>query len=140
MTEAPISLATLMVPSRTVTMDHPEFSGFSVDLCFLAKEELLKLRSRCITTSWDKKSHEPKEVLNEDKFLVEYSKAIIKGWKGLTFAYLEELLLVDVSAHSPTDELPYTEENARLLMTNGVNFDEWVTSTVGELENFTQTK
>ena len=140
MTDTPISLASLMTSSKTVTIDFPGHKGMTVDLCYLAREELVKLRKRCISSKWNKKTHQPEESLDEEKFLVEYCKAVIKGWSGLKYKYLEELLLVDVSAHSPTDELPYTEENARLLMTNGVNFDEWVTSTVGELENFTQTK
>ena len=58
----------------------------------------------------------------------------------LKYQYLEELLLVDIGELDPDDELPYTQENAELLMKNGTSFDTWVTETVGELENFTQRK
>ena len=47
--ETKISLASLLTPSKTVTVDYPEFEGFTVDLCYLAREELLKLRSKCLT-------------------------------------------------------------------------------------------
>ena len=40
----------------------------------------------------------------------------------------------------PDDELPYTQENAELLMKNANMFDTWVTETVGDLENFTGNK
>ena len=140
MTDTPVSLASLMTPSKTVEIDFPGYTGFSVDLCYLAREELLKLRKRCISTKWNKKTHQPEEDLDEDKFLAEYSKAIIKGWKGLKYRYLEELLLVDISSLDPEDELPYTLENAELLMKNANNFDTWVTETLGDLENFTQAK
>jgi len=140
MSDSPISLASLMTPSKTVSIDFPGYSGMSVDVCYLAREELVKLRKKCVSTKFDKKTRQPEEVLDEEKFLIEYCKAVIKGWKGLKFSYLEELLLVDVSAYDPNDELPYTQENAELLMKNSNVFDTWVTETVGDLENFTGSK
>ena len=140
MSDAPISLASLMTPSKTVTMDFPGYAGMTVDLCFLAREELVKLRKKCVTTKFSKKTRQPEEELDEDKFLVEYCKAVIKGWSGLKYQYLEELLLVDVSALDPNDELVHTQENAELLMRNSSDFDSWVTETVSDLENFTGNK
>ena len=112
----------------------------SVELCYLAREELVKLRKKCITNKFNKKTHQPEEILDEDKFLVEYCKAVIKGWSGLKYRYLEELLLVDVSALDADDVLPHTQENSELLMKNSGVFDTWVTETVSELENFTGNK
>ncbi len=140
MTDTPVSLASLMTPSKTVSVDFPGYSGFSVDLCYLAREELVKLRKRCISTKWNKKTHQPEEDLDEEKFIVEYTKAVIKGWKGLKYRYLEELLLVDVGELDPDDELPWTSDNAELLMKNATSFDTWVTEAVGDLENFTGPK
>ena len=78
--------------------------------------------------------------MDDEKFLVEYTKAVLKGWSGLKYRYLEELLLVDIGELDPDDELPFTQENAELLMKNANSFDTWVTETAGELENFTQRK
>jgi len=136
----PVSLASLMTPSKTVTIDFPGCIGMTVDLCYLAREELLKLRKKCVTTKFSKKTRQPEEELDEERFLTEYCKAVIKGWKGLKFRYLEELLLVDISEQNPEDELAYTQENAELLMKNAGDFDTWVTETVGDLENFTSSK
>jgi hypothetical protein len=135
-----VSLKSLMTPSKTVTIEYPRFKGMTVDLCYLAREELVKLRKRCLSTKWDKKSHQPIEEMDDDKFIVEYCKAVIKGWKGLKYSYLEELLLVDVSALDPEDTLPFTPDNSELLMKNATDFDTWVTETVGDLENFTKNK
>ena len=129
-----------MTPSKTVTLDFPGYSGFAVDVTYLAREELLKLRKKCLTTKFNRKTRQPEEELNEDMFLVEYVKAVIKGWKGLKFRYLEELLLVDVSELDPDDELPFTQDNAELLMKNSGDFDTWVTEVGGDLENFTGNK
>jgi hypothetical protein len=140
MSDTPISLASLMTASKTVAIDFPGYSGMAVSLCYLAREELLKLRKRCVITKFDKKTRQPEETLDEEKFIVEYCKAVIKGWSGLKYRYLEELLLVDISNLDPDDVLPYTQENAELLMKNSNGFDTWVTESVGDLENFTGSK
>ena len=137
MSDTPISLASLMTASKTVAIDFPGYSGMAVSLCYLAREELLKLRKRCVITKFDKKTRQPEETLDEEKFIVEYCKAVIKGWSGLKYRYLEELLLVDISNLDADDELPYTQDNAELLMKNSNTFDTWVTEAVGDLENFT---
>lgn len=135
-----VSLASLMTPSKTVSLDFPGFSGMEVSVCYLAREELLKLRKKCVTTKFNKRSHQPEDVLDEEKFLTEYCSAVIKGWSGFKYKYLEELLLVDISSLDPEDCLEYTQENAELLMKNSSTFDTWITETVGDLENFTGNK
>ena len=120
--------------------DFPGYDGMKVSLCYLAREELLKLRKKCVTTKFSKKTRQPEEILDEDKFLVEYCKSVIKTWSGFKYSYLEELLLVDISGLDPDDELLYTQDNAQLLMKNSNDFDTWVTETVGDLENFTSSK
>ncbi len=140
MSETPVSLASLMTPSKTVSISFPGYEGMKVLLCYLAREELVKLRKKCVTTKFSKKTRQPEEFLEEEKFLKEYCKSVIKGWSGLKYRYLEELLLVDISALDPEDELPFTQENAELLMKNSGDFDTWVTETVSDLENFTGNK
>ena len=136
----PVSLATLMTPSRTVEIDYPGYEGLKFNITYLAREELIKLRKKCVVTKFDKKTRQPVEELNDEKFLVEYTKAIVKGWSGLKYKYLEELLLVDVSSLDPEDTLAYTQEHAELLMKNAGEFDTWITETVGDLANFTKNK
>lgn len=138
--QQPVSLASLLTPSKTVTVDYPTLAGFTVDLCYLAREELIKLRNRCVSQKLNRKTRAFEEQLDEDKFLVEYVKAVIKGWSGLKYSYLEELLLVDISSLNPEDELPFTQENAEILMKNANDFDTWVTEVTGDLENFTKVK
>ena len=136
----PVSLASLMTPSKTVTMDFPGIDGFKVDITYLAREELLKLRNRCLKQKFNKKTRQFEEELNDDRFLTEYVKGVIQTWSGLKYRRLEELLLVDVSHLDPEDELPFSQDNAELLMKNAADFDTWVTETVGNLENFTDSK
>ena len=137
---APVSLATLMTPSKTVSVDFPEMDGFTIDLTYLARDEILKLRNKCLKQKFNKKTRAFEEQLDEDTFLTEYVKAIIKGWNGFKYKYLREMMLVDTASLNEEDELPFTQENAEILMKNSPDFDTWVTETVGDLENFTKTK
>jgi len=139
-TKQPVSLKSLLTPSKTVSIEFPGLDGFNVKLTYLSREELLKLRNRSVKQVLNKKTRAYEEQLDNDKFLTEYCKAIIKGWKGLKYKYLEELLLVDTSTVNPEDELEWNDENAELLMKNSSDFDNWVSETVGELENFTKVK
>jgi len=135
-----VSLRELLTPSKTVSIDYPEFLGFSVDLCYLAREELIKLRARCLSQKLNRKTRGFEEVLDDEKFLTEYTKAVIKGWKGLKIKYLQKMVLIDSSSMDEESELPYTQENAELLMQNSNGFDQWVTEVTQDLENFTMLK
>ena len=139
-TTQPVSLATLLTPSKTVSVDYPEFEGFEVQLTYLAREELMKLRNRTLKQKFNKKTRAFEEQMDDDLFLTEYVKAVIKGWKGLKYEYVSQLLLIDTSTINLQDELRFTQENAELLMKNSADFDTWVTEVVGDLENFTKDK
>ena len=135
-----ISLKSLMKPSMTVSIDFPGMNGFSVDLCYLAREELLALRKKCVSKKFNRSTHQAEEIIDDDKFLTEYVKGVIKGWTGLKLSYLEELLLVDTEGMDRDKELPYSLEEAEILMKNSTSFDTWVSESLGDLENFTKNK
>ena len=135
-----VSLGSLLTPSKTVTLDYPEFPGFTVDLCYLSRESLLKLRSKCLTSKFNRKTRAFDEQIDDEKFLTQYTKEVIKGWKGLKFKYLDKMLLVDLKGQNLEDELEFSTEDAEILMKNAPDFDTWVTEAVGDLENFSQSK
>ena len=135
-----VSLASLLTPSKTITMEYPGIEGFSVQITYLAREELLKVRNKCLKQKFNKKTRQFEDELDDDRFLTEYVKGVIKGWSGLKYANLGELLLVDISAYNPEDELIYSQDNAEVLMKNSPDFDTWITEVTGDLENFTESK
>ena len=135
-----VSLASLLTPSKTLTMDYPDIEGWTVELTYLAREELMKVRNRCLKQKFNKKTRAFEEVLDEDLFLTNYVASVIQSWKGLKYKALKDLLLVDLGEVDPEAELEYSQENAEVLMKNSPHFDTWVTECVGELENFTSNK
>lgn len=136
-----VSLKSLMTPTKTVEFDYPGCDGFKVKLCYLAREELMRLRTRCVSQEFNKKTRGYEEKMDDDKFLVEYTKAVIKGWTGFQLGYAKNMLLLgDLTPDQETQELEFSQENVEVLMKNSGDFDTWVTEQVGELENFTQSK
>ena len=131
-----MNLSELMVDTKSAWVEHPAYEGFEVELVNLSRPELTALRKRCITTKFDKATRKPVEELNEEKFIAEFTKATIKNWKGFKLKYLEDFMLVDLSNVDPEQELEYSHDNAKLLVTNSAEFDTWVNDTVFDLDNF----
>jgi hypothetical protein len=125
-----------MINTKSAWVDYPVYSGFEVEVVNLSRPELTALRKRCITTKFDKKTRQPVEELNEDKFISEFTKATIKNWKGFKLKYLEDFMLVDLSDVDAEADLPYSLENAELLIKNSTEFDTWVNDVVFDLANF----
>ena len=131
-----MELKKLMVDSKSTWVDFPGLPGFSVEVVNLSRKELSLLRKRCTTQKFDRKTRQPIEQLDEDKFVEEFSKSSIKGWKGLTLENLETLILIDISGQDPKAEVDYTLENAELLVANSSEFDTWLNEVVFDLDNF----
>lgn len=132
------SLQSLLTPSKTVEVDFPDMEGFKVSIAFLSREELLKLRKSCITTKFDRKSRQPIEEMNDELFLKNYVSSVVKGWTGLKFKFLQELMLIETDGINLEDELEYSEENALVLMKNSAEFDGLITDVTSDLSNFTK--
>ena len=136
-----VSLKSLMTPSKTVEFDYPGCEGMKVSLCYLAREELLKLRSRCVQQVFNKKTRSYEEKMDDDTFLTEYTKSVIQNWKGFKLGFAKNMLLLgDMTPADEEKELEFTQENVEVLMRNSQDFDTWVTEMVGDLENFSQSK
>jgi len=131
-----MDLKKLMVDTKAVWVDFPGMSGFSVEVANLSRKELNGLRKRCTGQKFDRKTRAVVETLDEDKFVVEFSAAVLKNWKGLTMEHLEMLLLVDYGDVDSQQELPYTADNAETLVSSSTEFDNWLNEVVFDLDNF----
>lgn len=125
-----------MVDTKAVWIDFPGLKGFEVEVANLSRKELNGLRKKCTTTKFDRKTRQAVEELDEEKFVTEFSRSVIKNWKGLTLEHLETLLLVDIEGQDPKKELEFTEENAETLVSSSSEFDTWLNEVVFDLDNF----
>ena len=131
-----MELKSLLVDSKTAWVDFPGMDGFEVELANLSRKELVNLRKRCTTNKFDRKTRMFNEELDEAKFVTEFSGATVKSWKGLKLKYLEDLILVDLKGQDKESEMPYSKENAEVLVENSSEFDNWLNEVVFDLENF----
>jgi len=129
-----LSLKSILVSTKEVEVEYPGMEGFVLNLSFLSREELGKIRKKATKTEF--KNRQPVETLNDELFLQLYVDSCIKGWKGLKFEYLEQLAPVNISDQKSDDFLGYSRENALYLMKASANFDTFVSETVTELANF----
>ena len=131
-----MKLTDLMVDTKSAWIDFPGCPGFQVEVANLARKELVALRKRCVSQKFDRKTRQMVEELDEDKFVVEFSRATIKGWKGLKLKYLEDLILVNLNDQDLELELEYDEEQAQVMVQNSTEFDNWINEVVFDLANF----
>jgi len=132
-------LSELLTSSKTASVEFPGFPDFVVELTYLSRDEMLKLRKKAVSMKINRRTRQPEEELNEEIFLKEYIKAVVKNWTGLKLSYLSQLLPIDDSKVTDENaELPFSLDNAELLMQNSGDFDTWITETVGDLANFTK--
>tara|TARA_E500000318_G_scaffold59081_1_gene54834 strand:- start:117 stop:566 length:450 start_codon:yes stop_codon:yes gene_type:complete len=131
-----MELKNLLVDIKTAWVEFPGLDGFEVELANLSRKELLSLRKKCTSNKFNRKTRAFEEVMDDDKFVKEFSQATVKGWKGLKLKYLEDLILVNLDGQDLESEMAYTVDNALILVENSGEFDNWLNEVVFDLENF----
>ena len=131
-----MELKNLLVDVKTAWVEFPGLDGFEVELANLSRKELLNLRKKCTSNKFNRKTRAFEEVMDDEKFVKEFSQATVKGWKGLKLKYLEDLILVDLTNQNVEEEMEYTADNALILVENSGEFDNWLNEVVFDLENF----
>ena len=131
-----MELKKLVVDSKAKWIDFAGLEGFSVEIANLSRKELNGIRKACTTTKFNRRSRVAEEVLEDEKFVTEFTRKTVKNWRGLTLAHLETLILVDIDNQDSSKEVEYTEENAEVLVSQSTEFDTWLNEVVFDLDNF----
>lgn len=133
-----INLSSLILPEKTVSFEFPDCPGFEIELNFLGKEEMQKLQEKCTIKKLDPRTRRVYPQLDEEKFLDEYVRATVKGWKGFKIKYLDLFVVTVDGKYDVEDTVNYTHENAMELIKNSSLFDGWVSDMTTDLSNFTK--
>tara|TARA_B110000285_G_scaffold95837_1_gene109281 strand:- start:1687 stop:2139 length:453 start_codon:yes stop_codon:yes gene_type:complete len=131
-----MELKKLVVDTKSVWVDFAGLDGFSVEVANLSRKELNRVRKICTSSKFNRKTRQIEETLDDDKFVIEFTKSTVKGWKGLTIDHLEGLLLIDAGDVDREKEIPYNTDNAEVLVGQSSEFDTWLNEVVFDLENF----
>ncbi len=125
-----------MVTEKVTSVEFPDIDGFVVDLCYIGRERMVKIRNQSLEYRFNKRTRQREEEVNNEKFLEAYAEAVIKGWSGLTIRGLSNLIPVDMSGADPNEPVPYTAEDALLLLKNSTIFDQFITDSINNFEVF----
>lgn len=125
-----------MVTEKTSSVEFPDMDGFTVDVCYVGRDRMMKIRNSALTYKFNKRTRQREEEIDNDKFLDAYTEAVIKGWSGLTVKKLGQLIPVDLSKMDPKEEVPYSHEDALVLIKNSTIFDQFITDTLNDFEKF----
>ena len=87
----------LIAKETTTWVEFPDIDGFEINLRFLGREDLMKIRNASLTYKFNKRTRQREEEVDNDKFLEHYAEKAIAGWKGLKVKHLPILLPVDIS-------------------------------------------
>ena len=130
----------LIAKETTSWVEFPEIDGFEIELVYLNREDLMKIRNRSLTFKFNKHTRQREEEIVNDKFLEAYSEKAIKGWKGLKAKHLPDLLPVDISNMDSEELIEYNEDEALELLKNSTVFDQFVTDCMNDYEQFSKKK
>ena len=130
----------LMINEKVVEVEFPDSNNFYVSLTYLNREKLTKIRNRSLTIKFNKRSRQREEEVDNEKFLEEYAREVVRGWRGLTIRELARLMPIETAGANLEQEVPYSEEDALELLRNSTIFDQFVTDCQNDFEVFEKDK
>ncbi len=117
----------VVAKETTSWVDYPEIDGFKVELVYLNREDLMKIRNRALTYKFNKRTRQREEEIDNDKFLEGYAEKAIRNWSGLKAKHLPDLLPADISDMDPEEDIETV-------------FDQFITDCMNDYESFSKKK
>ena len=85
----------LIAKETTSWVEFPDIEDFKIELVYLNREDLMKIRNRSLTFKFNKRTRQREEEIDNDKFLEAYAEKAIKTGKDLKLnIYLFFFLLI----------------------------------------------
>lgn len=131
-----INLKDIAQETRSAVIDFPGMEGFKVTVGLVTRQMSTKIQKESRETKFSERTGLPEDSINEDKFINKFVEVAIKDWKGFKGKYLKDLMPVDESKLDDDDEIPFSHENAVMLMKSSQAFDNWINEVVFKLKHF----
>ena len=130
----------LIAEQSSVWVEYPDIDGFEVNLKYLTREDLMKVRNAALTYKFNKRTRQREEEIDNDRFLENYAEKAIMGWKGLKVKHMPALMPVDISGMDVEEDIEYSNEDAIELLKNSTVFDQFITDAMNDFEQFSKKK
>lgn len=133
-------IKSMLVRETSTWVEYPDIEGFEVNLRYLTREDLLKIRNASLTLKFNKRTRQKEEEVDSAKFIENYAEKAIADWRGLKIKHLPMLIPADITGLNPNEDIPYTDEDAVELLKNSPAFDQFVSDTLNDFEQFSKQK
>lgn len=130
----------MIADQSSIWVEYPDIDGFEINLAYLTREDLMKIRNASLTFKFNKRTRQREEEVDNDRFLENYAEKAIISWKGLKVKHMPALMPVDISGMDANDEIEYSSEDAIELLKNSTVFDQFITDTMNDFEQFSKKK
>jgi len=133
-------IKSLIAKETASWVEFPDIEGFEINLRYLTREDLMKIRNKSLTYKFNKRTRQREEEVDNEKFLEAYAEKAVADWKGLLVKHLPILLPVDISTMDADELVEYSMEDAVELLKNSTIFDQFITDTMNDFEQFSKKK
>jgi len=130
----------MIAEQSSIWVEYPDIEGFEVNLSYLTREDLMKIRNASLTFKFNKRTRQREEEIDNDRFLENYAEKAIIGWKGLKVKHMPALMPVDISGMDANEDIEYSNDDAIELLKNSTVFDQFITDTMNDFEQFSKKK
>jgi hypothetical protein len=128
-----------LISTETVGwVKYPDIKDFEVQIKFITREDLIKVRKASLKIAFNKKTRQKEEEVDTDLFLEKYAERAIKDWRGLKIKHLPKLLPVNIAGMNGEEEVPFDMEDAVDMLKNSADFDAFLTETLADYEAFVE--
>lgn len=132
-----MNLKDIIVETKQVEVPFDGIDGFKVKIAAISRELSLKIQKESKITKIDPKHKITVEEIDQEIFVNKFASAAVKGWSGLKYKHLDQLLLIDKSQIADLEEeVEYNQENVVELIKHSQIFDSWVNEQVFSLHRF----
>lgn len=133
-----MNLKDIALDTKQITVAYPGMPHFKLKLNYVSR----KLSKKVLEAAQENQfvNGIAVKVQNDEKFAEEFVKAAIVSWEGLTVADVEKIMLIDVPEDKMNEVVPFSVDNAVMLVRNSNSFESWINSTVFHLDTFRNSK
>lgn len=130
-----INLKDIVLDTKEVQVEFPGYEDFKVRLRFVTRQVSKKMLEESEVRDF-KQGVIVNVRRDEEKFSDQFVKHCIADWSGLTLEIVSHLLLIEMGDKDPTTEVPFSHDNAVMLLKNSVAFNNFIDRTVFDLDTF----
>lgn len=113
------------------------YPGFEVQLAYLSRPEMEKIRKSVSKPVINKKTRAMTEEIDSELFTKILVEASLLDWKGFKLEYALRLLPIELpEGVEPSEVIDFTKEDALELVQGSPEFDTWLNDTIFDLDTF----